>query len=257
MMFRSIFLILFLLLPYYLLAQNNFTVHGELPDNSLDGKYVYMGIPRLSLAENGPLIDSVLVVNSEFQYTGSVDDPFLAGLSLRADYFGKFTFFIVEPGHIKIKITDWQQTGNVSGTPINEDYNLMVVEPTNLAEKIRQPWDVRRKEGFDNRTWTEDEEWEYMDSAILNVESEWARSGKIRFMEKYVGYPHVIRFLLWNHIQSASQQAKVQHILDKLPEAVRDTLYVRQAQQIQLVEKYRTSYLPEEIYLPVEVIPDH
>ena len=46
------------------------------------------------------------------------------------------TSFVIEPGNIQIHITDWYEEGNVSGTPINKDYNTCVIERKNLVNRI-------------------------------------------------------------------------------------------------------------------------
>ena len=46
------------------------------------------------------------------------------------------TSFVIEPGNIQIHITNWYEEGNVSGTPINKDYNTCVIERRNLVNRI-------------------------------------------------------------------------------------------------------------------------
>lgn len=139
---KNIFFTLFALFPILCCGQGKYTVHGEFPDNSLDGTFVQVRILNIFLGEF-QFIDSALVINGKFHYEGdSIEEPFLAHIRYeKSDSVrpARSTDFIMEPGDIYIKVTDWAEFGNVSGTPINEDYNVYV-ERRKQYDRISNPW---------------------------------------------------------------------------------------------------------------------
>ena len=90
-------------------------------------------------------IDSILVVDKVFHYEGTIDrKPFLASIYCSKGRHLKYsTTFIIEPGNVRIRITDWENEGDVLGTPINDDYNTYIIERRKTN---------RRKAFFENRT---------------------------------------------------------------------------------------------------------
>lgn len=132
---KYLFIFIFVSIAQLFYGQEKYTIRGELPDHSLDNSYLRL-INSSALSQEKErikhlFIDSILVVDGKFHYEGVLlQKPFLAYLfSARTGRnmldFGMY--FIVEPGNIHIRITDWADEGVVSGTPINEDYNTYMV----------------------------------------------------------------------------------------------------------------------------------
>lgn len=94
------------------------------------------------------------------------------------------TSFVIEPGNIQIHITNWYEEGNVSGTPINKDYNTCVIERRNLVNRIFRTIRLKGQ--------TSEAEGAYsFGSAFEDFE-------KVNWLslEKYAKYPDVIRVML-------------------------------------------------------------
>lgn len=127
-------------------GQEKYTIQGEFPDNSLDGKYIILTdksfLPdeykRKWKASDDEV--KILVTDKKFYYKGvTTRKPFLVQIYYdRPTFSGQTsaTSFVIEPGNIQIHITNWYEEGNVSGTPINKDYNTCVIERRNLVNRI-------------------------------------------------------------------------------------------------------------------------
>ncbi len=121
-----------------LLGQEKFTIRGEFPDNTLDGKYVLL-IDKSSLLEEregqkqayANSIKIKVIGKEFFFYEGIVTrKPFLHKYPMMVHRSIKrlILIFFVEPGNIYIRMVDWDTDANVSGTSINEDYNTYILE---------------------------------------------------------------------------------------------------------------------------------
>ena len=130
-------LFVFAFFAQLLLGQEKFTIRGEFPDNSLDGKYVLLIDKSYLLEEREGQKQAydnsikIKVIGKEFFYEGTVTrKPFFAQISYDAPPFHKGTDInlFVEPGNIYIRMVDWDTDANVSGTSINEDYNTYILE---------------------------------------------------------------------------------------------------------------------------------
>lgn len=258
---RHILLAFIALFPLLVCGQGKITISGELPDNSIDGSYVYLREDNMPIDNTMALIDSVLIKDGKFYYEGEMtEDPFLASLGCRKEIDGRriiWSRFIMEPGDIRIKITDWEEVADLFGAPINEDYSKYIVKPTELSYRIRKPWYEKREEGLKNQTWTEDDEREYYRVAVSNPENERKDEARKIFMEKYPHYPKVIQGQLFLFLVIPDLQPKVQHILDKIPEAYRDSLYSWQANYEKQMERSRKERGPITVNRPIEVVPEH
>ena len=247
--------------PLFLCGQGKITISGELPDHSMDGSYVYFRANNAPIDFGLELIDSVLIKDGRFYYEGEMTEaPFLADLLCKKVVDGhriNTSSFIMEPGDIRIKITDWEEKADLFGTPINEDYSKYIVKPKELRSRISKPWNKKREEGLGNRTWTEDDEREYVRVAISNSERQWEREARMIFMEKYPHYPKVIQNPLYLFLVIPDIQSEAQHVLDKIPEAYRDSLYSWQANYKKSMEKIRKERGPITVNMPIEVIPEH
>lgn len=224
---KYLFFFVFVSLAQLFYGQQKFTIRGEFPDNSLDGKYVMLAdksflteeYKRKQKASDEAV--KILVTDKKFYYEGTTArKPFLAQIYYDRPRFSRqtsYTSFVIEPGDIHIRITDWYGEGNVSGTPINEDYNSCIIERQNLINGIRQTIISKKY------TLKEDE--------LLSLNSAYERSkeGELIFLEKYAQYPDVIRVMLSRNIDVYGFKKELDvseylHILDLMPEADRDIL---------------------------------
>ena len=134
---KLFFLIIIVFSAQLLLGQEKFTIRGEFPDNTLDGKYVLLIDKSYLLEEREGQKQAyansikIKVIGKEFFYEGIVTrKPFFAQISYDGPPFHKGTDInlFVEPGNIYIRMVDWDTDANVSGTSINEDYNTYILE---------------------------------------------------------------------------------------------------------------------------------
>jgi len=121
---KKIFLSVALLFPLAVMAQQPFTIKGEIK-NLKDGDKIY-----LVYAENGQRItDSTIVANGTFEFKGAAKDPsggnifkkinpYVRGTDTR---FMDFAPLYIEPGNIIIKSVDSVKSAIVSGTSTNND----------------------------------------------------------------------------------------------------------------------------------------
>lgn len=207
-------------------GQERYTIRGEFPDHSLDNKYIILYERSAILGESKRLkqafIDSILVVNKEFHYEGTINrNPFLAYLSCsKDDYFRYETSFIVEPGDILIRVAEWKSEGSVSGTPINDDYNTYVIE---REIKLRIERNIEQENKSNEISYATKRNKELIDAY------KYAEEGWSIFMEKYAQYPDVVRSRLALCIDPNTNQeerniSRYLHIVNLMPEVERNIL---------------------------------
>lgn len=221
---KSILLIIvFAFIAQLFYGQEKYTIRGEFPDHSFDNEYVLLyeqsAIQGESDRSKQAFIDSLLVIDKVFRYEGTVDrKPFLASISCsKGRHLRYSTTFIVEPGNIQIRIADLKSEGDVSGTPINDDYNTYIIE---------------RGKHVDRRNSVS-----FRDAYIH------AEEGKFSFLEKYAQYPDVIRYWLALCIDATTDSVANEpdlpqflDIVDLMPQADRDILLAWREYRIKLSE---------------------
>lgn len=245
---RLFLLFMFASLAQLFYGQERYTIRCEFPDHSFDNEQVIIdeisALPYETERSKQAFIDTVWVVDKVLHYEGTIHrKPFLASIACRKGrYLNYRTTFIVEPGDIQIRIPDLENEGNVSGTPINDDYNKYVIEP---EKQMNQSRSLRAKRGTTTQSGaqTNDDKQMSFTEAYTN-----AREGKLTFMEKYAPYPDIIRYWLsvYLHGQRASKNPdfpKFLHILDLMPKADRDILLAWRDYTIKK-EKYREKSKP-------------
>ena len=221
-------LFVFAFFAQLLLGQEKFTIRGEFPDNTLDGKYVLL-IDKSSLLEEREgqkqaYANSIKikVIGKEFFYEGIVTrKPFFAQISYDGPSFHKATDInlFVEPGNIYIRMVDWDTDANVSGTSINEDYNTYILEREVQWGAVY--WNRDRRKMAEDSTKTEN-------SKILDISVTEQRSeGRFTFLRKYAKYPNVIRVMLARDLRTKypireSELSQYLCIIDSMPQADRD-----------------------------------
>ena len=225
---KLFFLIIIVFSAQLLLGQEKFTIRGEFPDNTLDGKYVLL-IDKSSLLEEREgqkqaYANSIKikVIGKEFFYEGIVTrKPFFAQISYDGPSFHKATDInlFVEPGNIYIRMVDWDTDANVSGTSINEDYNTYILERE--AQWSAVYWNRDRRKVAEDSTKTENSN--LLDTSVTEQRSE----GRFTFLEKYAKYPNVIRVMLARDLRTKypireSELSQYLRIIDSMPQADRD-----------------------------------
>ena len=221
-------LFVFAFFAQLLLGQEKFTIRGQFPDNTLDGKYVLL-IDKSSLLEEREgqkqaYANSIKikVIGKEFFYEGIVTrKPFFAQISYDGPSFHKATDInlFVEPGNIYIRMVDWDTDANVSGTSINEDYNTYILEREVQWGAVY--WNRDRRKMAEDSTKTENSK--LLDISVTEQRSE----GRFTFLRKYAKYPNVIRVMLARDLRTKypireSELSQYLCIIDSMPQADRD-----------------------------------
>lgn len=244
MKYKSVLLIaVFVCIAQLFYGQERYTIRGEFPDHSLDNEYVLLYDRSALQGESERLkeafIDSILVVDKVFHYEGTIDrKPFLASIYCSKGRHLKYsTTFIIEPGNVRIRITDWENEGDVLGTPINDDYNTYIIE---RGKQIggRRSLKTGRGEIKKSGTYTRDDKHVSFQDAYKHTEE-----GRLRFLEKYAQYPDVVRYWLDLYIDPTTDSAaresnlsQLLHIVDLMPKADRDILLAWREYRIKLKE---------------------
>ena len=221
-------LFVFAFFAQLLLGQEKFTIRGEFPDNTLDGKYVLL-IDKSSFLEEREgqkqaYANSIKikVIGKEFFYEGTVTrKPYFAQISYDGSSFHKETDInlFVEPGNIYIRMVDWDTDANVSGTSINEDYNTYILEREVQWGAVY--WNRDRRKMAEDSTKTENSK--LLDISVTEQRSE----GRFTFLRKYAKYPNVIRVMLARDLRTKypireSELSQYLCIIDSMPQADRD-----------------------------------
>lgn len=225
---KLFFLIIIVFSARLLLGQEKFTIRGEFPDNTLDGKYVLLIDKSYLLEEREGQKQAydnsikIKVIGKEFFYEGTVTrKPYFAQISYDGSSFHKETDInlFVEPGNIYIRMVDWDTDANVSGTSINEDYNTYILERE--AQWSAVYWNRDRRKVAEDSTKTENSN--LLDTSVTEQRSE----GRFTFLEKYAKYPNVIRVMLARDLRTKypireSELSQYLRIIDSMPQADRD-----------------------------------
>ena len=221
-------LFVFAFFAQLLLGQEKFTIRGEFPDNTLDGKYVLLIDKSYLLEEREGQKQAydnsikIKVIGKEFFYEGTVTrKPYFAQISYDGSSFHKETDInlFVEPGNIYIRMVDWDTDANVSGTSINEDYNTYILEREVQWGAVY--WNRDRRKMAEDSTKTENSK--LLDISVTEQRSE----GRFTFLEKYAKYPNVIRVMLARDLRTKypireSELSQYLRIIDSMPQADRD-----------------------------------
>ena len=225
---KLFFLIIIVFSAQLLLGQEKFTIRGEFPDNTLDGEYVLLIDKSYLLEEREGQKQAydnsikIKVIGKEFFYEGTVTrKPYFAQISYDGSSFHKETDInlFVEPGNIYIRMVDWNDNANVSGTSINEDYNTYILERE--AQWSAVYWNRDRRKVAEDSTKTENSN--LLDTSVTEQRSE----GRFTFLEKYAKYPNVIRVMLARDLRTKypireSELSQYLRIIDSMPQADRD-----------------------------------
>lgn len=239
MKYNILILVIFASIAQLSCAQGRYVIKGELPDHSFDNGYIMLYRNSCLVEETQCrkrfFVDSIKVMDKKIYYEGMLDEqPFLAYLSCdKGQRFRYSTSFIVEPGEIQLHFVDWINEANVSGTPINDDYNVLFIESKKVLQQIgdeqRMAFENVANNNYDKRR---------IDS-LHNVYVE-NKEKRFRFLEKYARYPNVVRVQLAMLIEPVmSQDSELEralHIVDLMPKAERDILLAWREYRVKLIE---------------------
>lgn len=93
---------------------NTFTITGTVDTPDFNGLQMY-------LVQDYCLIDSTVIENCSFTFSGTVDEPYIAELHTESDSNGGlYLILVVEPGNITATITHNDVTDRVGGTLLND-----------------------------------------------------------------------------------------------------------------------------------------
>ena len=106
----------------------SYVVEGVVPDASYNGKMVYMRD-----YDTGERIDSALVTNGKFKFTGSVESPMIC--SLRLDQL--LAFIILENGKITVDIAVRE---SANGTPLNNELSNYLEEFLTYENELQEKY---------------------------------------------------------------------------------------------------------------------
>ena len=92
-----------------------FTITGEVPMSEFEGCPIYLGV-----LDNGDTIDSAMVKNGKFQFSGSIEKPMMGCIFADSRQSGMqcTSILVLETGNIYINLI----TDSLSGTPLNDLY---------------------------------------------------------------------------------------------------------------------------------------
>lgn len=223
--------LLLLLFALYGFGQK-YTIRGTLTDDAFEGKYILLTKAYFHLFETPVILDSVKVKNRKFCFKGKIKSkPFLVKLSF-SDQSAIGNFFILEPGKINVSVfrTSYNEYNahvlNVSGTPLNDEYNSEMILPSQVAAMADSVSAKRNKVYREGGTWSEDEELNYQNKVptkliALAWEKRW------NYLEKHIQYPEIIFYDLAPNSSSPKRQkifAQLPEELQKRIEHYQDTL---------------------------------
>jgi thiol-disulfide isomerase/thioredoxin len=112
-------------------SKQSYLIEGVIPDSTYNGRWVYMKDYNQSEA-----IDSALVVDGKFTFSGQADTTLLVRLEPDRRLFANV---IREAGTIQVDLSDYTKIG---GTPLNAAYKTYRLE---MQEFYRQASEERKK----------------------------------------------------------------------------------------------------------------
>ncbi|MDR1381589.1 MAG: AhpC/TSA family protein [Tannerella sp.] len=111
--------------------RQSYLIEGIVPDSAYNGLWVYMRDYNQS-----KVIDSALVVNGKFSFSGQADTTFFVRIEPDMKLFANV---IREAGTVQADLSDYKKIG---GTPLNEAYRTYMLE---TQELYRQASEKRRE----------------------------------------------------------------------------------------------------------------
>lgn len=114
----------------------SYTVMGNIPDSTFNGKTVYI-FDR----DKGQNIDSAVIENGAFTFTGQIDTAVLCLTQVGRKYY---TTFMLENGTIQLNM---ETPNSASGTPLNETFSSYIQEEKRISELFQNKMkEIREQE---------------------------------------------------------------------------------------------------------------
>lgn len=117
-----------LILCFSSYAQNTYKIKGTLPDKSFDGQTVTISTNAIFMWDEQPYTNSAKIKGNKFTIKGQIADsePILTIIKIgdKKD-FGYTTFFVLEPGSIKVDV-DGRYNIAIEGTQLNDELSRAV-----------------------------------------------------------------------------------------------------------------------------------
>ncbi len=111
------------------LAPKSYVVEGVVPDASYNNQMVY-----LYNYETRKQVDSALITDEKFTFTGSVDTAVIRRLSLKRLYAN----IIIENGKISV---DMAVPESAKGTPLNDEFSKYQTKLSSLIKVVREDYE--------------------------------------------------------------------------------------------------------------------
>lgn len=212
-----LFLALFSPLVNAVCQGNNYTLYGNITDQSLDGSYLRIQEYRLPFLDNEFPIDSVKIENGQFTYFGNADK---LRLMYVANIKGAWGRFIAEPDTIRIAFDPAKNylQATVYGTPINNDYQKLIIEPYNTYNAVIGPLNKKRREGMKAGTWTSDDETAYRNARPKESKLKTKEKRK-SFIDKYIRNVDIVQEqLFFSLMQEVTHKKSIKYFEGLLEE---------------------------------------
>ena len=114
----------------------SYTVMGNIPDSTFNGKTVYI-FDR----DKGQNIDSAVIENGAFTFTGQIDTAVLCLTQVGRKYY---TTFMLENGTIQLNM---ETPNSASGTPLIETFSSYIQEEKRISELFQNKMkEIREQE---------------------------------------------------------------------------------------------------------------
>ena len=112
----------------------SYTVTGTLPDTTFNGKTLY-----IYDRDNDQALDSTIIANASFTFTGKIDTPALCFVQLNRNLY---TNFMLENGAITL---DLQNPNHPTGTPLNQVFVDYIQAEDSLNKIMSAKWEEFQK----------------------------------------------------------------------------------------------------------------
>lgn len=119
-------------------SPNAYTVTGTLPNDSFDGKYIY-----LYANDQNANIDSVIVTDKNFVFTGTIQTPILTIINVSREIYAEV---VLEKGKITV---DFEKHLGSPTTPLNQEFVNFSAERKQFQEKAMEEYNKLMEEVTD------------------------------------------------------------------------------------------------------------
>lgn len=228
MLFTRFFIIITLLTAMFLHTQGQenfrYSVTGTVYDHSYDGLYAYLKKDSFYSGTTSK-IDSVKIKNGKFNFRGKLCElPHLYQVVISNRL--RHTQIILEAGKINVHFD--KDSEQISGTPINDQYNKDIIIPNRKLKSILDS--LTREKSVKPGDLTAKDKAEYA-RALPKEELKKLSEGKLHFVKTYANYP-VVDIFVFEMMLKQRKDPELPGIQEKLSEESKQRLN-------QMMEKFR------------------